>query len=195
MVSYWQWVFDGSVPLTLKPWVARATTAPKAARHSWLWQPTGKELVIPISTALPHLQPQSCREIRCLPGLVTWPSLEGGQVKRPKTKVHLQSEHLPTAPNLWPDTIYAQVGWDKNALKDCYECCLPSHHSPHHNSVDLNQDPFSGDFVSPCPKQVLISVCLAVLITVIPKGSTIPLPYLSSPGTFNHSCLIKATCN
>lgn len=30
MVSYWQWAFDGSAPLTLKVWVARAMTTPKA---------------------------------------------------------------------------------------------------------------------------------------------------------------------
>lgn len=62
----------------------------------------------------------------------------------------------------------------------------PKSSQPH--SVDLNKDPLSRDFV---PKQVLIQVCLAGLVTIIISGSTILLPHPSSPGTLNHSHLVE----
>lgn len=73
MVSYWQRAFDAQ-SLTLKPCEQREPQMlPRPAHLCQLTvQPTGKELVMPIHTALPPLATTRLQGIRCLAGLVTW---------------------------------------------------------------------------------------------------------------------------
>lgn len=132
-MSFW-WL---SSPYTEALWVARAVTAPKA----WPSVPPGcgspqrrwsSPLLLPSSTCNHKAEGNqvSCRFGPARKAADLWK-----QVNSPKLKC-LYKMNIYLLPRISGLTlpiirwdIHYQLRCNKNIPKDCYECCLPSHHS------------------------------------------------------------------